>query len=443
MIRKTWIILIVMVIGLSNPGMTQEEMNILSFDVIYLNSLTQIVIQTDKVLDYRLREGDGVVEVYLKGQLAKGFAIPENLTDPIKEVVVQEKMDGVIFYVKYSDSVILRSSLTPDQKSIVLSLSSIKDEETRADKKYKVFFLEYADLKEVANILKKMIPFGDRAIQINEEQQALIISREVEDLDEIEKLIKELDFPREQILIDAKIIEINVDDNSTLGLDFSDSFGVMFKEKTSTYGEVDLNLQTFVRTPLNLMAAINLLKGKGQARVLANPRIATVSGVEAKVITQERIPIFISENVSGQNYRIKQDIVAGIQLKIKPRVNKYGEIISEIYTNVTSVTGTTADGYPTTSSREAETIIRCKAGETIVIGGLARESVIQYENRIPLLGDIPILGRLFRTVRDETKRSDLYIFITPYLVNHKDVLNVTLPSVSESVETGQDDETGQ
>jgi type II secretory pathway component GspD/PulD (secretin) len=133
-------------------------------------------------------------------------------------------------------------------------------------------------------------------------------------------------------------------------------------------------------------------------------------------VTAERIPYFITEVQANYTYITKQEFTAGVVLNITPRVNDDGKITTRIQTNVSSITGTTPQGYPKTSSRDVETSLRVMAGQTIIIGGLLEDRMINTTNGVPGLSDIPFLGRLFRTERVEKKQMELFIFITPYLL---------------------------
>ena len=113
-----------------------------------------------------------------------------------------------------------------------------------------------------------------------------------------------------------------------------------------------------------------------------------------------------------------QYVNVGITLQIAPRVSSDGYITSRIYGVVSSVTGF-SQGYPTISQREAETSASVRDGETFVIGGLTQDNVLTTSSRIPLLGDIPLVGYLFQNERSTTTRTELYIVITPRIVRHR------------------------
>lgn len=282
--------------------------------------------------------------------------------------------------------------------------------------------LRYADAERTALLLRRLIPYGDSQIQVDERLNTLILDRHMDRFEDVYELLASLDRPQAQIVIDARIVEVHADAASQLGLSVSGTAGTTFREKTEFFGEVPLPLQPFVRSPLSINATINLLVGEGSATVLANPRVATVDGEPALVKTEERIPIFVTETSGNQTFRVRQDIVAGIELQITPRINEDDLISTTIETRVASITGTTAEGYPTTSSREAQTNVRVRSGETIVIGGLLERRALLHEEKIPGLGHIPIIGRVFSTVRQSERETELFIIVTPYLLGDDDWL---------------------
>ncbi|MFO7782379.1 MAG: secretin N-terminal domain-containing protein [Spirochaetia bacterium] len=235
-----------------------------------------------------------------------------------------------------------------------------QEEEPRGG--YATIGLRYANAEGLASMLRRLVQRGDRAVQVMPRRNQLIIDREIERFDDIEALVRRLDHPGDQILIDAQIVEINTDAASQLGLDLGSSITLSLEEDAGFSNTVPLPLQTFLRSPLEISATLDMLKGEGEAQVLANPRVSTVDGVPAVMQTEERFPILVTQSSGDQTYQTKQDIVGGIELSITPRHNGDGEITTEIHTDVTTITGTTKEGYPTTSGREVETTIRVRSG---------------------------------------------------------------------------------
>lgn len=318
----------------------------------------------------------------------------------------------------------LESETAARSKELVEEGERITKEKTvKEDEGFEAIELEYADADALAMTLRRLVQFGERVIQLDSRLNLLILDRSMERYSQLRRLVDQLDRPGEQILIDAQIVELHDNAASHLGLDLSSSISMRFGEQSQYYGEVPLPIQPIVRSPLEIIVTLDMLKGEGKARVLANPRVATIDGIPAVVRTEERFPVFVTQISGDQAYRIKQDIVAGISLSITPRHNRSGEITTIIKTDVTSITGTTSEGYPTTSTREVETTIRVRSGETIVIGGLLEEREIKHQDKVPLLGDIPLLGVLFRNYRTEKRETNLYVIVTPYLISGNKKMN--------------------
>jgi type II secretory pathway component GspD/PulD (secretin) len=284
---------------------------------------------------------------------------------------------------------------------------------------FAVVKLKWAEAKQVAEILRGFVDYGRRAVQVDERMNRIIITAESEYFEQAVALIRALDTPGRQVLISARIVEINVNAAEHLGLSLGSSVSTVFREEGDSYGGIELALQPILRSPLEIRATLDMLSEEGQAQVLASPKVATVDGVPAEVKTEERFPVFIRETSGDQTYKVKQDIVAGISLSITPRCGEGDELTTEIHTEVTSITGTTSEGYPTTSTREVETTIRARSGRSIVIGGLLEKREIEYQDKIPFLGDIPLLGRVFTNFRTKEKKTNLWVVVTPYLIGEE------------------------
>ncbi len=414
----------------------------------------ELVVTGTKLLTYQLRqdpETQSLLFEFPDAALPPDFAAPAVANEFIKQVEVREDKAArkVTIVVTLAQPASPQVYLSPDAKEVLIQFTkgtsqiaqtvqtaqigqspqlaqttaTSEDQTgppnaaTSTASSFQVFPLVYADPEAVAGILKRLIPYGENKVQVEKGRHAIVVADlPAEALAGVRQLLAEVDKPLPQVFIDAQILEINSDAISNLGVGLSNALLTTATEQSETFGQVPMEIQPFVRSPIAISATLNMLKAQGKARVLANPRVTTMDGEEASVVTGERIPIFVTETNGNQTFQIKQDIVAGIELKITPRVNE-GEIITtRIRTEVSNITGVTSAGYPTTSSREATTIIRVKAGETIVIGGLLEDRTIKQTSKLPLLGDIPFLGRLFSSVRQENKQTELFIFITPYLV---------------------------
>jgi general secretion pathway protein D len=166
-------------------------------------------------------------------------------------------------------------------------------------------------------------------------------------------------------------------------------------------------------------AALYAQVNKGNGRILSKPRIAAQSGSTAKIITGDALPILTAITLSGVNgvQQQVQYVNVGVTLQIAPRVAGDGFVSSHIYCVVSSVTGY-SQGYPTISQRQAETAATVRDGDSFVIGGLTQNENINTKTKVPLLGDIPIVGQAFRTDRNTRSKTELYIVVTPHIVQH-------------------------
>src|SRR5206468_626430 len=153
-----------------------------------------------------------------------------------------------------------------------------------------------------------------------------------------------------------------------------------------------------------LQASIYAQVRAGHGRIVSKPRIAAQSGSSAKIITGDALPILTAITLSGVNgvSQQVQYVNVGVTLQIAPRVSNDGYVSSHVFCVVSSVTGF-SQGYPTISQREAETSATVRDGDSFVIGGLSQEVIINTHSKVPLLGDIPLLGEAFR--KDTTNKS--------------------------------------
>ena len=157
---------------------------------------------------------------------------------------------------------------------------------------------------------------------------------------------------------------------------------------------------------------------KGNGRIVSKPRIAAQSGSTAKIITGDALPILTAITLSGVNgvSQQVQYVNVGVTLQIAPRVSADGFVTSHVYAVVSSVTGF-SQGYPTISQRQAETSATVRDGDSFVIGGLTQDENITNKSKVPILGDIPLVGQAFRTDRNTRSRTELYIIVTPHVVH--------------------------
>lgn len=163
---------------------------------------------------------------------------------------------------------------------------------------------------------------------------------------------------------------------------------------------------------------LKALSTKGYAKILAEPNLMVKSGQEGNFLAGSRIPYSIVSAVGGTSATTIQYESVGIKIKFKPEVLESGLINLKIDpAEVSSIAGTMAvNGYPIIDTREVRTNVELRDGESLLMAGLLQEEAIKTMSKIPLLGDIPILGALFRSTQDDIKEKELVFFITPRIV---------------------------
>ncbi len=163
-----------------------------------------------------------------------------------------------------------------------------------------------------------------------------------------------------------------------------------------------------------LSAQISALATEGRVKVLSTPHIVTTNNQEATIDVADQIPYTVNTVSNGVSQSAVQFISAGVKLTVKPTVNADRRITLHVKPEVSNAVGTgSATLPPTVNTRNADTTVLLRDGETIAIGGLIQENINKSTTGIPFLMSIPILGYLFKTVDDIKQRTELIVFLTP------------------------------
>ncbi|MCK4546165.1 MAG: hypothetical protein KAW17_01875 [Candidatus Eisenbacteria sp.] len=270
----------------------------------------------------------------------------------------------------------------------------------------------------------RMLPsFYMDYLRVDGETNTLTVTAPRNIIQALEDDLAGLDFPSPQIMIDAMVVEMRSDVRRSLGVDWSwmDSGGEdqtfrVAKLAPAAFDSLFVAGLTRIKSVMDLRATIRGLAQKGKLHIRANPRVATTEGHAAEIrIAREAFFTLLQGSVTFSYFTLEK-IATGITLKITPYVGASAEITSDIETEVSDVVATGLSDLPVTSVRSVSTRIRVMNGETIVIGGLRNRQERKEENRIPYLGDIPVLGRLFGHTVTETVETEVVILITPYLM---------------------------
>jgi general secretion pathway protein D len=277
----------------------------------------------------------------------------------------------------------------------------------------------------------------DRNLAIDRRLNAIWVRGTPEKIALVKQQIELIDVPVDSVILETQFVELTENGSRNLGIDFNNSanqIGVGTVQRGRFASDIVNPTQALVSGALQ--AALYAQIQKGEGRILSKPRIAAQSGSTAKIITGDAIPILTSITLSGVNGVSEQVqyVNVGVTLQIAPRVSPDGYVTSQIYAVVSSVTGN-SQGYPTISQREAETSASVRDGETFVIGGLTQENILKSKSKVPVLGDIPLVGKAFSYERTTRGKTELYIVITPRIVKHRRFENQTADEDAEMAQT--------
>ncbi len=299
----------------------------------------------------------------------------------------------------------------------------------------RVFILDYVEAADMVNAVKKILT-SKGTVEENyrrvgegsgsQRTSVLVVTDVPQGLSQVAQFVAELDRPVPQIAIDAKFIETTRSSEDRYGIEWviraTASSGGFDPDKDFaipiTFDEMLLGKITLDQ----MQATLEIMATRGNSRVLANPRTLTLDNQTAKVSMGIQVPLRVI-NKDPQTGEItytwdKEDIP--ISLEVTPHVTADGLITMHVETVVKAITGWVGgadDQQPIVAERKAETQITVADGEVAVIGGLVKEEETNTVTKIPLLGDIPVLGHLFKKTVTRRETNDLMIFIIPHVMS--------------------------
>lgn len=290
----------------------------------------------------------------------------------------------------------------------------------------------------------------DLKIMADAETNSLIITGSRDEYMVLEEVIKKLDIPRRMVYIEALIMEVSVSKAFEIGVQwggagtFNDETGKLFTgfsgSSTDPYAQLQGEGNLASDSPVmpagftvgvlqqgvkignvffpNLAAVVKAYKDDSDVDIIATPQILTTDNKEAEIKVGENVPYITSRNVSSaeQDYTNYEYKDVATTLKILPQINQADLVRLEIGVEVIKLK--TATDTPTTLKRTATTTVVLHNEETIVIGGIIGQDTSSGEYKVPLLGDIPLLGWMFKTRKDSETKTNLFIFITPHIVEN-------------------------
>ena len=413
--------------------------------------------------------------LFQKGNIAKKGGEGALVTGEIK-VVPYERVNALVISANTSDM------------GRVRSLIEVLDSEIeRSEGNFHVYYLQNATAVELAKVLstlpekqqtdeenkgKAASISKDVRIMADEETNSLIITGTKDDYVVLEEVIKKLDIPRRMVYLEALIMEVDADKTFDVGVQWA--AGGTFSEGTGTlitgfsgaagydmlagisaddpvlppgfsFGVLKQGIRIGNVTFPNIAAILKAYKTDSDINIISTPQVLTTDNKKAQISVGENVPYITSRNTtsSNQDYTQYEYKDVATKLSIVPHINQADTMRLEIETEVVRIKDNTAD-TPTTYKRTASTTVVLNDKDTVVIGGIIGQDDTQSEWKIPLLGDIPVLGWLFKTHSSKTNKTNMFIFITPRIVrnpadlaavslNKEDAMREILPTVGDLV----------
>jgi len=362
--------------------------------------------------------------------LIMGDNIKGRVTVSLDDVSLETALDAILYVNNYEwfvqDNIIIVQPMT-SKKTLSGELLT------------RMFRLNYINgdmaseaIKEVLSSRGKIRAISSTATTNLEpgEKDILLVTDLPNNFSLIDGVLKSLDIESDQINIAVKFIETSLKHDEVIGInwDLREQMSIVKSLDTDTATTFDLGYLSLGDQTMNfatlsrpiVSAILSLLANDGSTKLLQEPQITTANNSPANILVGTRIPVLVPQgegSVFGTNPYTYEDQHVNISLDVLPRVNEDNVISMKIDAVVQDIIGFVGhDQRPMVSTRSTNTNVRVNNGETLLIGGLIFDSADETNSKVPLLGDIPIIKRLFNYGSKDKEQRELLIFITPTVV---------------------------
>ena len=434
------------------------------------NMVKVIPLDKAKQLDIETQRGKEVVDEGLKDRMVTQIV-------PLEYADVEKLKNILSPYVSASGHI---ASYPPTNTLIITETSSnlsrlleiLRDlDESRASHpdNVHVFEVENTSADELAKLLnrvyleqKQKSKDDDLArpatIVADISSNSLIILASPQEYIFLEALIKKLDKRKQQVFVEAVIAEVSLGKTAELGLELAAAGGIIYGSSrgfsgVSTKGVVNnilsggglpattagaiegVNVKRGVAMP-NLGLLITASKDSDDINIISAPQILATDNEEAKILVGKKLAFIKNSQVTpeGSTVRTFEYRDVGLMLKIIPHITNDGFVRMDIVQEVENVIGMSFEGAVETSHRQAKTIATVKDDNTIVIGGLLTDKSTESVEKVPFLGDIPVVSVLFKRTKSESEKMNLFLFITPHILKNDEEIQTVTQSRKDSLE---------
>jgi general secretion pathway protein D len=260
---------------------------------------------------------------------------------------------------------------------------------------------------EAAKSLKGAVPDG--ALLAEDRQNVLVVTGNSEVQTAVRTLLAGIDGPGRQVMFEVRVADVQpVNDQTNVGFEFA---GAGYGAAGGSVGQFPY---TLTKSSIVVNAQINALIQRGRAKILAQPRIATLNNREASLLIGSQYPVVTVNQQTG--YPSVQTIDVGVRLRLTPTIGADGEITAEMHPEYSQIIGFN-NSFPIVANRKVDATLRVRDGETIVLGGLFEDVDSETVTKLPILGDLPGLGSFFRNRQSSHTKDEVIFFITPRILS--------------------------
>jgi general secretion pathway protein D len=384
-----------------------------------------------------------IFQTQVRGRLPRGAP-----AQPTTKIVADERTNSLI------------TLATEDDTQKIQSLVALLDKPVpRGEGDIHVYYLQNANAEDLQKVLmaipsketkeqeKGKAPVVSKDVQIvaDKATNSLVITAKKHDYLVLEDIIKKLDIARSMVYLEALIMEVNVDKEFRLGVEWMGMEDFTYNGKEGgffagsggigDYENIQGLSQTIPSLPSgfslgvfgeaiqignlvfpNLGAIFQAYQKDADVNIISTPQILTTDNEEAEIYVGENVPYLTKEATGDQTYQTYEYKDVGVTLKITPQINQERFVRLKIFQENISLKEGTEQYRPTTLKRSAETTVIVKDMNTVVIGGIIGESAEKATYKTPCLGDIPGLRWLFSALSRSQNKTNLFVFLTPYII---------------------------
>jgi len=409
-------------------GYADSNMIVISDSANNIDRLVELVERLDT-------PGDGNIEmVQLKNASAKELAETLSSLNRTKKTLSQVVVADI-----RSNSLLIGGDATTrmNLKALIIKL----DTEVNTLRNANVIYLSYAKAADIAAILNDLVKLGDKQkagitseiiISPDENSNSLVVKSSYAKFTEIKDVVAKLDIPRAQVHIEAILAEVSYTLEKELGVRWETSVsgsGVVGEANTGLRLK-DIFSLSYLNSAGDIKAVLSILQSDTDTNILSTPSLLTLDNQEASIVVGENVPFLTGSQQSQDGlanpFQTIERKDVGLTLKVTPRLNKGSTIIMDIYQEVSNVIPKVENIAAVdllTKKRAIETSVMVEDRGMVVLGGLIQDDLTNNLNKVPILGDIPIIGELFKSSKVETRKANLMVFIRPTILSNPVLAN--------------------